>query len=319
VARALVTGVAGFIGSHLAERLLEGGAEVIGVDCFTPYYDPGIKRANLEAITGHQRFHLLEMDLSTASLDRLPEVDEVYHLAAQAGVRASWGSEFEIYSRHNLVATQRLLEHYRERPPGGFVCASSSSVYGDAESFPTGEDLRPRPFSPYGVTKLAAEHLGLLYHRNFDLPVVALRFFTVYGPRQRPDMAFHRFIEAALAGRPVELLGDGTQSRDFTFISDCVDGILRAKDHGIAGKVYNLGSGSPHTVAEVLETLAGILGQRLQIEKRPAVPGDVRRTAADITLARSELGFEPGTHLAEGLAGQVGWHRARHGTERGVT
>jgi nucleoside-diphosphate-sugar epimerase len=316
VSRALVTGVAGFIGSHLAERLLATGADVIGVDCFTPYYDPAIKRSNLRGVLDHDRFRLAELDLSTDDLTALPEVDEVFHLAAQAGVRASWGSEFEVYTRHNLVATQRLLEHYRLRPPRRVVYASSSSIYGDSERFPTAEGERPRPYSPYGVTKLAAEHLGLLYQRNFDLPVVALRFFTVYGPRQRPDMAFHRFIEAALAGRPLGVLGDGAQSRDFTFISDCVDGILRAKDHGVAGKVYNLGSGSPHTVAGVLELLAEILGGGLQMENLPSMPGDVRRTAADIDLARSELGYEPRTPLAEGLAAQVEWHRGR--TERGV-
>jgi len=316
VTRALVTGVAGFIGSHLAERLLETGAEVIGVDCFTPYYDPAVKRTNLDRVRDHDRFQLVELDLSSEDLSGLPEVDEVYHLAAQAGVRASWGSEFEVYSRHNLVATQRLLEHYRTRPPRSVVYASSSSIYGDAECFPSAEGARPRPFSPYGVTKLAAEHQGLLYHRNFGLPLVALRFFTVYGPRQRPDMAFHRFIEAGLAGRPLGVLGDGAQSRDFTFISDCVDGILRAKDHGAAGKVYNLGSDSPHTVAGVLDLLTEILGCGLQIENLPSIPGDVRRTAADIDLARSVLGYEPRTPLAEGLAAQVEWHRGR--TKRGV-
>jgi UDP-glucose 4-epimerase len=310
--------VAGFIGSHLAERLLELGQEVVGVDAFTSYYDPAAKRANIEAIADHPRFRLLELDLSTADLGGLPAVDAVYHLAAQAGVRASWGQEFDTYTRHNLIATQRLLEHLREQPPGKFIYASSSSIYGDAEQYPTAEVASPRPFSPYGVTKLAGEQLSLLYHRNFGLPVVALRFFTVFGPRQRPDMGFHRFIEGILAGRPVEVMDDGQQSRDFTFVHDCLDGVLRARDRGVEGRVYNLGSGSPHTVIEVLETLADILEQRPEIQYLPSVPGDVRRTAADIARARGDLGFEPSTPLAAGLVEQVEWHKARRKTKRGV-
>src|SRR5262245_64919423 len=220
---ALVTGVAGFIGSHLAERLLRDGVRVTGVDCFTDYYDPAIKRRNLERARSHPEFALVELDLGEADLAALPDVQVVYHQAAQPGVRASWGADFAIYTHHNVLATQRLLERYRGSSLERFVYASSSSVYGDAERYPTDEGLLPRPLSPYGVTKLAGEHLALLYARNFGMPVVALRYFTVYGPRQRPDMAFHRFCRALLTGQAITVYGDGRQSRDFTFVADAVE------------------------------------------------------------------------------------------------
>ncbi len=216
---ALVTGCAGFIGSHLVERLLAEGVRVTGVDLFTSYYDPALKRRNLSAALGQPGFSLLELDLGRDDLARLPEADVVFHQAAQPGVRSSWGAEFASYVHHNVLATQRLLERYRGTALQRFVYASSSSVYGDAERYPTGEDLPPRPFSPYGVTKLAGEHLALLYARNFGLPVASLRYFTVYGPRQRPDMAFHRFCRALLTGQPITIYGDGRQSRDFTYIA----------------------------------------------------------------------------------------------------
>ena len=218
----VVTGVAGFLGSHLTERLLAAGHEVVGVDAFTPFYDPRRKRRNLEAALAHPRFRLLELDLGADDPARLPDAELVFHFAAQAGVRPSWGDGFAEYARHNVLATQRLLERYEARPPRRFVYASSSSVYGDAERLPTRESDLPRPYSPYGVTKLAGEHLCLLYQRNRGLPATALRFFTVYGPRQRPDMAFHRLLEAALDGRPFEVYGDGRQSRDFTYVADAV-------------------------------------------------------------------------------------------------
>src|SRR5580765_8394535 len=220
---ALVTGAAGFIGSHLVERLLAAGHTVTGVDCFTDYYDPALKRGNLARALAHDRFRLLELDLGRDDLVALPDVSVVFHQAAQAGVRASWGREFAAYVHHNVLATQRLLERYRDAGLERFVYASSSSVYGDAERFPTSETLLPRPFSPYGVTKLAGEHLTLLYGRNFGLPVVSLRYFTVYGPRQRPDMAFHKFCRALLQGEPIPVFGDGRQSRAFTYIDDAIE------------------------------------------------------------------------------------------------
>jgi len=241
---ALVTGCAGFIGSTLTERLLALGTRVTGVDCFTDYYDPALKRRNLERAAREPAFRLLELDLGRDDLGGLPEVDVVFHQAAQPGVRASWGAEFAQYTHHNVLATQRLLERYRGRTLERFVYASSSSVYGDAERYPTDEELLPRPFSPYGVTKLAAEHLTLLYGRNFGMPVAALRYFTVYGPRQRPDMAFHRFCRAMLRGEPITVYGDGRQSRDFTFISDAVEANLRAWRQSAPQGVYNVGGGS---------------------------------------------------------------------------
>src|SRR5690242_17098615 len=259
-AHALVTGCAGFIGSHLVERLLAEGVRVTGVDLFTSYYDPALKRRNLGAALGHRGFAPLELHLGRADLAALPEVDVVYHQAAQPGVRNSWGAEFATYAHHNVLATQRLLERYRGAALERFVYASSSSVYGDAEQFPTGEDLLPRPFSPYGVTKLAGEHLALLYGRNFGMPVAALRYFTVYGPRQRPDMAFHRFCRAMLTGQPITVYGDGRQSRDFTFIADAIEGNVRAWTKSAPQGVYNVGGGSQVEVLEAIAILERALG-----------------------------------------------------------
>src|SRR5262245_41675725 len=311
MAEVLVTGAAGFLGSRLVERLLGRGHRVTGVDCFTDYYDPEIKRDNLSQAAKHPSFRLLEWDLAERDLAGLPEAEVVYHLAAQAGVRASWGRDFGCYVRQNLLATQRLLERFLARPPSRLVYASSSSVYGDAERLPTSEDDRPRPFSPYGVTKLAAEHLCLLYQRNHGLPAVALRFFTVYGPRQRPDMGFHRFFEAVRAGRPLEIYGDGTQSRDFTFVEDILDAVEAAGERGTPGGVYNVGSDRPVTVLEVLDKIRAVTGGPVDVTFRPKMAGDAPHTASDITRARRDLGYEPRVTLDQGLAAQWQWHRAR--------
>jgi nucleoside-diphosphate-sugar epimerase len=308
--QALVTGAAGFIGSHLCEALVARGCEVVGVDCFTDYYDPAIKRRNIAGLLAGPRFRLLELDLSSADLDALPgDPRWVFHQAAQAGVRASWGREFETYARHNVLATQRLLERYKGTGVERVVVASSSSVYGDAERLPTGEDDLPRPFSPYGVTKLAAEHLALLYARNFGLPAVALRYFTVYGPRQRPDMGFHRFIAALLARRPITVYGDGEQTRDFTFIADAVAANLAAAERGVPGRVYNIGGGSRVSVNHVLAELGRMAGSTPIVEHGVAQPGDPRDTGANIARACAELGWAPGVPLTEGLARQVAWQK----------
>ncbi len=308
-AHALVTGAAGFIGSSLTERLLEMGVQVTGVDMFTDYYDPALKRRNIARALEHPGFRLIELDLGEADLVALPDVNVVYHQAAQPGVRASWGAEFAIYTHHNVLATQRLLERYRKTPPERFVYASSSSVYGDAEKYPTDEDLLPRPFSPYGVTKLAAEHLVLLYGRNFGLPVAALRYFTVYGPRQRPDMAFHRFCRAMLRGEPIAVYGDGKQSRDFTFIADAVEANVRAWKKAPGRGVYNVGGGSQVEVLEAIAILERALGVKANIDFQPLPPGDPRRTRADASRIQADFGFTPSTPIEQGLAAEAEWAR----------
>jgi nucleoside-diphosphate-sugar epimerase len=304
--RALVTGVAGFIGSHLAERLVNSGASVLGVDSFTTYYDPELKRANVAGLAGLDAFTLVEGDLRDMDLgDTLAGVDVVYHLAAQPGVRRSWGREFEIYLNENLLALQLLLEAVRSAQISRLVFASSSSIYGDAERFPTPEAASPRPVSPYGVTKLAGEHLCHLYFSRFGVPIVMLRYFTVYGPRQRPDMAFSRFIEAAARDQEIEVFGDGEQSRDFTYVEDAVGATMAAASKGRPGAVYNVAGGSQATVGEVIERLEDLLGRGVRVRHLPPVPGDARHTSADIASARRDLGYAPSVRLEDGLARQV--------------
>lgn len=311
--RALVTGAAGFIGSTLAERLLADGVSVVGVDCFTDYYDVALKRRNLEPALAHPHYRLLELDLGAADLAALPEVDVVFHQAAQAGVRASWGRDFASYVHHNVLATQRLLERYQGTKLERFVYASSSSVYGDAERYPTDETLLPRPFSPYGVTKLAGEHLVLLYGRNFAMPVSALRYFTVYGPRQRPDMAFHRFCKAMLEGGEITVYGDGRQSRDFTFISDAIEANVRAWQRSAPQGVYNIGGGSQVDVLESIAILEEALGvkARLRFEERP--PGDPLRTRADATRLQADLGYATQVGITDGLKAEAVWAKRLYG------
>jgi nucleoside-diphosphate-sugar epimerase len=286
---------------------------VTGVDCFTDYYDPALKRANLRAALTHERFRLLELDLGAADLAALPAVQVVFHQAAQAGVRSSWGREFAAYAHHNVLATQRLLERYQGAALERFVYASSSSVYGEAERYPTDESMLPRPLSPYGVTKLAGEHLALLYARNFRLPVVALRYFTVYGPRQRPDMAFHRFCRALLAREPITVYGDGRQSRDFTFVADAIEGNLRAWRAPRAEGVYNLGGGSQVEVLEAIAILEEALGVKATLVFEPRPPGDPLRTRADASRMRADLDFVPATDIRQGLAAEAEWIRRLHG------
>jgi UDP-glucose 4-epimerase len=313
---ALVTGAAGFIGSTLTDRLLADGVRVTGVDLFTDYYDRTLKRRNLEGAAKHPSFTLLEMDLAEADLAGLPEVDVVFHQAAQPGVRASWGREFAAYTHHNVLATQRLLERYKQSKLERFIYASSSSVYGDAESYPTSESVLPRPFSPYGVTKLAGEHLVLLYGRNFGLPVAALRYFTVYGPRQRPDMAFHRFCKAMLAGEPITVYGDGKQSRDFTFVADAIEANVRAWKRAKPQGVYNIGGGSQVEVVEAIALLEKSLGvkARVNFERRPA--GDPDRTRADAARLAADLDYKTTVGIADGLAAEAAWARTLYGSVR---
>jgi nucleoside-diphosphate-sugar epimerase len=302
--RAIVTGAAGFIASHLCESLLVQGNEVVGIDSFTDFYDPSRKQANVATLHEWDRFRLLRADLLTAPLERIFEgADVVFHLAGQPGVRPSWGQEFAAYVDRNIRATQRVLESAQDMPLRKLVYASSSSVYGDAEEYPTSEIVCPRPVSPYGVTKLAAEHLCELYRTTFGVPTASLRLFTVYGPRQRPDMAFSRMVSSALSGHPFTLYGDGEQTRDFTFVDDVVDAMLRVADSGWTG-VANVGGGARTSMKEVVRVIEGLAGP-MRLAYARAQQGDVRHTAADTTLARAGFGYQPKVELADGLARMV--------------
>lgn len=306
--KALVTGAAGFIGSHLSERLLADGADVVGIDCFTDYYPRKVKEANLAAFAKHPRFTLVEARIQDADLPRLLDgATRVFHLAAQAGVRRSWGADFGRYIEHNIEATQVLLEACTGSPVQRFVYASSSSVYGDAAEIPMREDQRVQPVSPYGVTKLAAEHLCHLYHVNLGVPAVSVRYFTVYGPRQRPDMAFHRFLKAALAGEPIHLYGDGAQTRDFTFVKDAVAATVSAGAQGTPGGVYNVGGGSRVALSDVLALVGRLVGKPLDIRHEATQKGDMRDTYADTSLAKRELAYAPSVSLEEGLDAEFRW------------
>ncbi len=308
--KCLVTGAAGFIGSHVAERLLSDGHAVVGIDRFSDYYDPALKRSNAEGLLENSGFELAVRDLAIDQIsDLLDGVDVVFHLAAQAGVRASWGESFDRYVDDNIRATQRLLEAVKDRRIDKFLYASTSSVYGDAERFPTPEDVPPRPVSPYGVTKLAAEHLCNLYQRNYGIPVVAIRYFTVYGPRQRPDMAFRRFIDALIDGEEIDIYGDGSQTRDFTYISDAVDATVSAAFSSEAGGVFNVGGGSRVALRDAISILEELVGTEAQLNCTDALPGDARDTSADISRASAELSYRPNVDLASGLAEQVSWQR----------
>jgi nucleoside-diphosphate-sugar epimerase len=309
----VVTGVAGFVGSHLAERLIELGHEVAGIDRFADYYPRPIKEANLTKLRSSAGFRLIEEDLATARLEPLLDGAEViFHQAAQAGVRASWGQTFEAYTRDNILATQRLLEAAKGRASvRRFVYASSSSVYGDAADLPMREASLPRPYSPYGVTKLAAEHLCELYRHNFGVPTVSLRYFTVYGPRQRPDMGFNKFIRATLQGHAIPVFGDGEQTRDFTFIADAVDANIASME-GNPG-VYNIGGGSRVTLKQVFEALGEVIGYQPILNHIEQQAGDVRHTWADTSAAREGLGFSPKVGLRDGLAAQVAWQKEQMG------
>jgi nucleoside-diphosphate-sugar epimerase len=311
--KCLVTGAAGFIGSHLAERLVDLGHEVIGVDCFLDYYPRAVKEQNLRALRQHARFRAEEHDLCRADLEPLlAGVEWVFHQAAQAGVRASWGRDFEIYALHNVLATQRLLEASRDLGVRRFVYASSSSVYGDTTDLPMREQSLPRPISPYGVTKLAAEHLCWLYWKNYGLSTASLRYFTVYGPRQRPDMAMHRFLKGALTGSEITLYDDGGQTRDFTYVSDVVTANVAAAERAEGGEVFNIGGGSQVSINQVLATIEAIAGQPLRIKRDARQKGDVRHTAADCTRARERLGFRPAVPLAQGLRQEWEWIRGEN-------
>ena len=306
--KALVTGAAGFIGSHLSAALLDSGASVTGIDCFTDYYSRAVKEANLGTVKGRRGFSFVEAALQDVDLTALlTGITHVFHLAGQAGVRKSWGSDFDVYIRDNIQATQRLLETLARMPIQKYVYSSSSSVYGNHVPLPMREDTYLQPLSPYGVTKLAGEHLGNLYCANHGLPAVSLRYFTVYGPRQRPDMAFQRFLTAARDGTPITMYGDGEQTRDFTFVADIVAANMAAAAQGRPGSVYNIGGGARVTLNHVLDLIRGVTGKTIEVRREPEQKGDMRHTYADTSAARRDLDFSPRVTLENGLDQQYRW------------
>jgi nucleoside-diphosphate-sugar epimerase len=307
--RALVTGCAGFIGSHLTESLLDEGVSVIGIDCFNDNYGRPQKLRNLRRVSDWENFEFAPIDLARGDLaDLVAECDVVYHLAAEPGVRASWGQRFESYVRNNVMATQHLLEAASTQQLQRFVYASSSSIYGQAERLPTSEHVLPRPFSPYGITKLAGEHLCLAYHANYGVPAVLLRYFSVYGPKQRPDMAFNLFCRAALQGQRIQVFGDGRQTRDFTFVADVVQATRTAATVlNLDGGVYNIGGGARVSLAQAISVLEDLVGKPIGVDYLARLPGDVRDTGADIDRARADLDYDPVTDLKEGLSAQIEW------------
>jgi len=302
--KALVTGCAGFIGSHVVDKLLELGYKVIGIDCITDYYPRAIKEENIAFALEHKDFEFIEEDI--LEIDQFPSVDYIFHLAAQAGVRASWGSSFEIYTVNNIEATQKLLEFYKSRKIKKFVYASSSSVYGDAE-LPMKEDSLLKPVSPYGVTKLAGENLCYLYWKNYNLPTVSLRYFTVYGPRQRLDMAIHKFVRAILDGEEIVVYGDGEQTRDFTYVDDAVEANILAANNDLAGETFNIGGGCRISVNELIKLMEDVLGKKANIKNIEKQKGDVRDTWADVSKAEKELGWKPKVKIEEGFRKFVDW------------
>jgi UDP-glucose 4-epimerase len=309
--KVIVTGAAGFIGSHLCEHLLDKGYRVIGIDSLTDYYSPERKRGHLERAIGHEGFTLIEEDLNDCDIETvLDGAGCVFHLAAQAGVRSSWGCEFDHYVSSNIMATQRLLEVLKGHGSVPLVFASSSSVYGDTREIPMHEGQMLKPVSPYGATKLSAEHLCELYHINFGLRYIALRYFTVFGPRQRPDMAFSRFITASLGGEPVEVYGDGTQTRDFTYVSDAVAATAQAMHYDGRERVFNIGGGNRSSILDVLTTIGRLIGKEPEIRFCEPAKGDVLDTWADTDRARAELGFEPTVSLETGLEAEIEWYRS---------
>jgi UDP-glucuronate 4-epimerase len=307
----LVTGAAGFVGSSLVERALRDGHSVVGIDALTDYYDVALKETNLQRIAS-ANFTLVREDINNVDLSALFDgVDVVFHQAGQPGVRKSWGKDFATYTTQNILATQKLLEQAKKSPElKRFVYASSSSIYGNAASYPTLETDRPEPISPYGVSKLAAEHLCTLYGKNFGVPTTSLRYFTVFGPRQRPDMAFTRFLQAALNGTEITVFGTGEQIRDFTYIQDVVDAnFLAADSETAAGSIYNVAGGSNVSVNEVLDTIRRISGAALNVRRIDPVPGDVWRTGGSSERIRGELGWKPKYSVEEGLRAQYEWVR----------
>jgi nucleoside-diphosphate-sugar epimerase len=318
--KAIVTGAAGFIGSHLCERLLKDGYSVVGIDCFTDYYDINVKEKNISLSKNNKNFTLIRKNILEIELENILDgADIVFHEAAQPGVRASWGESFSIYTECNITATQKLLEALKNnkilpenRQVKKLVYASSSSVYGDAEKYPTKENFVPKPVSPYGVTKLAAEDLCYLYSKNFGIPAVSLRYFSVYGPRQRPDMGFNKFIKAILTDKEIPIYGNGEQTRDFTYVSDIIDANMAAKDIDCPfGEIFNIGGGATVSVNETISMLEKIHGNKVKVKHLDTQTGDVAKTAADITKAKITLKYSPKMDIFTGLTNEYKWLREK--------
>lgn len=304
----LITGVAGFVGSHLAERLLGEGHEIIGIDSFVDNYPKPIKENNLKGIQAGSKFKFIEGSIVGLNIgDLIDRVDVVYHQAAVPGVRSSWGKNFDQYTVNNINATQILLEACKDKRIKKFIYASSSSVYGDAREFPVRESSPKSPISPYGVSKLAGENLASLYFKCYGVPTVSLRYFTVYGPRQRPDMAFHRFISSVLDGRPIEIFGNGEQTRDFTYVDDAVDANVRACLDGKEGGIYNIGGGTRVKLIESLKIIESISGKKANLKFIHVQRGDVMHTYADVSNAKRDLGYAPTVDINEGLRRHYDW------------
>jgi UDP-glucose 4-epimerase len=304
----LVTGAAGFIGSHLCKKLIHDGAHIIALDAFTDFYSRSIKEKNIQPLVNHPRFELIIADILEIDLDSIMnKVDVVFHLAAQPGVRTSWGADFSIYTRNNIDATQKLLEAAKTSKLKKFIYASSSSVYGLSPELPMTETSTLHPYSPYGVTKLAAENLCFLYHKNYGVPCVSLRFFTVYGPGQRPDMAFHKFFRSISKDEEITVFGDGQQTRDFTYIDDIIWANLSSIENGKVGENYNLGGGTRKKLADIIPLLEDICEKSIKIQNVAGPKGDVRHTFANIQKAKDDLKYEPNTALEEGLRAEWEW------------
>ena len=304
--KCLVTGCAGFIGSHLTERLLKNGNEVIGIDCFTNYYSRGIKDNNISNSLKHEKFTLIEKDL--LKMDSYPDVDIVFHMAAQAGVRASWGENFNIYTNNNILVSQKLLEFYKNLDIKKFIYSSSSSVYGDAP-LPMSEESILKPVSPYGVTKLAAENLCYLYWKNYNVPTISLRYFTVYGPRQRPDMAINKFISSILNEDEITIYGNGKQTRDFTYVDDAVNAIIMSAHSELSGEVFNVGGGSSISVNGLLKEIEEITGKNAMIKYIEKQRGDVKNTKADLKKIKTVLRWKPTISIRNGLEIYFDWYK----------
>lgn len=304
----LVTGVAGFIGSHLAERLLKDGYEVRGVDSFLDYYPRPVKEHNIKSLVGSKGFEFVEGDILGLDLRKLLDgVGGVFHQAAIAGVRSSWGARFDEYVRNNILGTQLLLEASKDMTLKKFVYASSSSVYGDSDELPIKETSPVRPVSPYGVTKLSGEQLAYLYFKGYGVPVVSLRYFTVYGPRQRPDMAFHKFLKAVITGGEIEVYGTGEQTRDFTYISDAIDANIAAFSGGVSGEAYNVGGGSRIKLIDCIRILEEIAGKKARLGFGESQRGDARHTYADVSKAKRDFLYSPCVGIREGLTEHYNW------------